>query len=79
MSSLHSNGFSLCLSSCVHFLDSNFLNSTRPPFNFRVNISNIYGTNIITIATIFTIFFKDFMTNKARWFAMNTVMNLSSN
>lgn len=79
MSSSLSGSFCFSLSSCPHLLNSDLLNSSSPPFNLRVDVSDIDGAHIIAIATILTIFFEKFMANKALWLAFRGAMDLTSN
>lgn len=78
MCSCQSGSFSLSLSSCIHLLNSDLFDSRSPPFDLRINVSDIYGTHIIAIATIFTVFLEKLMTNKALWLAFHGFFDLTS-
>jgi len=79
ISSLLSSSFSLSLSSRIHLLNSDLFNSSSPPFNLRVNVGDINGTNVIAIATIFTVLLEKFMTYEALWLTNYWFFELTGN
>ena len=76
---LHSSGFSFSICSSLSLLGANFFNLRGPPGDFRLDISNINESHIVTIAFLFTHSVVDFSSNESLWLASHGVLDCTSN